>query len=154
DEQVIEELGVPEAPEIFGDDLLGGVVIRHPDALRRNAGFLLDVIDVSLRLDDRRVALGFETGGDVQNDGGCARRRLSGRASLLAADRGYWEIFLLSAGGNCERQQRSGHGGRRQPTSEHCAYFRLSGRLSGRLSTLLETALRPRSAVKPASARL
>jgi hypothetical protein len=81
DEQVVEEVGVPQPVEIVLDDFLGGVGVRDPLPLRRRAGFQLDVIEVGLRFDDRRAALRLEARRDVEDDRTRARRRLaSGRA--------------------------------------------------------------------------
>ena len=59
------------------DHLLGRVVVRHPDALATARWLQLDVIEVGLRFDDRRVALRLEARRDEEDDrtgaaGGCA----------------------------------------------------------------------------------
>ena len=87
DEQVIEEVRVPQPVEVLEDDLLAVVVPGNPHALRRQAGLQLDVIEVGLGLDDRGVALGLEARRDEQDHRSAAGRRLCTRRLRLPADR-------------------------------------------------------------------
>src|SRR5262249_2501883 len=76
DPQVVEKAGAPQTLKILADDLLGLLVVRRPDVLRRLAGLELDVVEVRLVVDQRSAALRFEAGGDVVDDrAGDVRRR-------------------------------------------------------------------------------
>ena len=88
DEQVVEEVRVPETVEVLFDRLLGGIVVGDPDAFGRPALFQLDVIKIGLRLDHRRAALRLEAGAEGEDDRRRAGRRLRARRGrLLAAER-------------------------------------------------------------------
>ena len=102
DPEVVEEVGVPQPVEVVDDHLLGRVVVRQPDAFRRPALFQLDVIEIGLRLDDRRVALGFEAGRDEEDDGAGSGGRLRARGGLGAAHRDRRQGRLA-----CRRRRRA-----------------------------------------------
>ena len=81
------------------DRLLGRVVVGNPDVLGRDAGFLLDVIEVGLRLDDRLVALGLEARRDEQTTGaepagGCGRGATCWPQTLPAGNVGGCRLLL------------------------------------------------------------
>ena len=87
DPEVVEEVRVPQTMEVVEDGLLARIVVRDPDALGRPARFQLDVIQVGLRVDERRAALRLEAGRDQVDD----RARTGGRERargwhLLTAD--------------------------------------------------------------------
>ena len=86
--EVVQEVRVPQAPEVFADRVLGRVVVRHPHAFRGPALLQLDVIEVRFRVDDRRTALSFEARGDEVDEGaGVGRRQRPRRRDWLAANR-------------------------------------------------------------------
>ncbi len=123
DEQVVEEVGVPEPVEVLEDDLLAVVVPGNPHALRRQAGLQLDVVDVGLGLDDRGVALGLEARGDEQDHRSAAGRWLCTRHLRLPADRHRRQRRLVLRG---QRQgdQRQRHCREQTHRDTHCRYFR------------------------------
>src|SRR4051812_17661299 len=144
EEEVVEEVGVPQPMEVFLDGLLAAVVVRNPDAFGRAALFQLDVIEIRLRLDHRRAALPFEARAEGEDD----RRRAGGRlrarrGSLLSAERDRRQGFCRR---RLRRQRRGGeeqrgHGGRAD-TLGHSGYFRLARRPAGRTN---QASLRPAS---------
>ncbi len=75
DPQVVEEVGGPQPLEVLEHDLLGRVVVRHPDAVARPARAGLDVEEIRLGLDDRDIPLR----GKLQADRPEQRRRPRGR---------------------------------------------------------------------------
>jgi len=60
DGEVIEKTGSPQPAEVREDDLFGVVVIQDPAADRRLARSELDVVDVGLRINERRATLRLE----------------------------------------------------------------------------------------------
>ena len=103
DEQVVEEVRVPETVEVLFDRLLGGIVVGDPDAFGRPALFQLDVIQIGLRLDYRRAALRLEAGAEGEDDRRRAGRRLRARRGrLLAAERDRRKRLALA----CARRRR------------------------------------------------
>ena len=67
DRQVIEEVGRPQPLEVFANDLLDRLVVRHPlpGLGVAQPGLHLDVIQVGIRFDDRKASLLFEAGHDL-----------------------------------------------------------------------------------------
>ena len=106
----------PQPLEVVEDGLLGLLVVGLPDVLRRQAGLHLDVIEVSLRLDRRDVALLLEAEADVIQHrphvgGGRIRRRRNRAAAQTWAGRP-----ALRRPGPPDR--RRGDDGRRPPGPE------------------------------------
>ena len=103
DPQVVEEVGVPEAIEVFADRLLDRLVVGHPVALRRRARLELDVIQVGLGLDDRLVALGLPAREDQVDDRPrSGRRQRRGRRDSHDS----WRQDRRGRGRHCRRGRR------------------------------------------------
>ncbi len=140
DEQVVEEVRVPEASKVVLEDLLGRLVVRDPIPLRRRAGLQLDVKEVGLGLDDRLVALRLEARRDEQHHGPAAGGRFRERARLLTAN-GHQRHLRRCLG-------RYVYGGEDRQSSQHCFDFRLSAGVFGRRRDLY--GIRRRLRVTPA----
>ena len=107
--QVIEEVGGPQPLEVFANDLLDGLVVRHPlpGLGVAEPRLHLDVIEVGIGFDHREAALLFEAGDDLIDHRPRARwRERSGSRDGLTANG-------LSGLGRC-----SGRGWRPRPASE------------------------------------
>ena len=132
DPEVVEEIGVPQAVEVVLDGLLARVVVGDPLVLRRGAELLLDVIQVGLRLDDRRRfpaprstgAMKRTTGAEPA--GGWARGAICWPQTLAGGRAAAGCSWAAARRGGAQRQGRHG---KRTQRNTHFGYFRL--RISG-----------------------